>query len=210
MEPIVWKIQFKKAFLFVLVVSLSACSLVKTQSKEEALQKMTWEYGQDAIELVLMAEPTLNWWGGQAHTLLVSVVQLEDLSALERYKASVQALSELLLTETAPSGLLSLNRYFLAPGAQIKQKIARLDKSRYVAVFLGYQHLDPARSIRVYQIGAELQRKGWVFRHYHASPEAVQIQLHLGPDGVMSSQQQAQPFSVPAPPRSGWVEDQIE
>lgn len=210
MEPIVWKLQLKKALLFVLFSSLGACSLVKTQSKEEALQKMTWEYGQDAIELVLTAEPGLNWWGGQAHTLLVSVVQLEDLSALEKYKTSAQALSELLLAETAPSGLLSLNRYFLAPGTQVKQKIARLDKSRYVAIFLGYQHLDPARSIRVYQIGAEFQRKGWVFRQYHANPESVQIQLHLGPDGVMSSQQQAQPFSVPLPPRSGWVEDPTE
>lgn len=210
MKPTLWKLRFKQAFLLLLLGTLSACSLVKTQSKEEALQKMTWEYGPDAIELVATAEPSLNWWGGQAHTLLISVVQLEDLGALEKYKTSAQALSELLLAETAPSGLLSLNRYFLAPGTQIKKKIARLDKSRYVAVFLGYQHLDPARSIRVYQIGAEFQRKGWVFRQYQAHPEPVQIQLHLGADGVMSSQQHVQPFSVSHPPRSGWVEDLTE
>lgn len=185
---------------------ITACSLVKTQSREEALQKIGWNYAPEGIELVLSAEPTLNWWGDQPHTLLLSVLQLEELSVLEKYKSSQQALSELLLAETAPVGFLSLNRFFLAPDSQLNKKIARVDKARYVAVFFGYQHLDPQRSMRVYQIGAEFERKGWVFREYKANPEAILIQLHLGADGVMLSKHNTQTPTTMTVPQSGWVD----
>lgn len=184
---------------------LTACSLVKTQSKEEALKSVEWQYAQEGIELNLTSEPTLNWWGDQPHTLLVSVLQLEELSVLEKYKSNQQALSELLLAETAPAGFLSLNRFFLAPDSQLNKKIARVDKSRYVAIFLGYQHLDPQRSMRVYQIGTQFDRKGWVFREYKANPEAILVQLHLGADGVMLSKKNTQSPTKITAPQSGWV-----
>lgn len=166
---------------------LSGCGMFSTQSKEEALEKMQWSYGSDDIQITVHPEPDLNWWGDQPHTLLMTVVQMEDLSAMEAYNSSSQIMSQLLLAETAPTGLLNLKRFFIEPGIKRGLQLARVDKSRYVAIVLGYQHLDPARSIRLYQIGADFDRKGWVFRQYSAKPEPLAIHLQLGAEGIVAS-----------------------
>lgn len=188
---------------FFLLIGLTGCGMFKTQSKEEALEDMKWSYGDNDIEITVEAEPDLNSWGGQPHTLLMIVVQMEDLSAIEPYKGSSQAMSQLLLAEVAPTGLLNLKRFFIEPNAKQTLKLARVDKSHYVAVFLGYQHLDPARSIRLYQIGADFDYKGWVFRQYSAKPEPLAIQLRLGAEGIVASESERQAKKTLVQPKSG-------
>ncbi|WP_269901418.1 type VI secretion lipoprotein TssJ [Paenalcaligenes faecalis] len=194
---------------FALCMSLIGCGMFKTQSKEEALEKMQWEYGDNAIHLQLDAGPDLNWWGDQPHTLLLVVVQMDDLSAMEAYRSSAKAMSDLLLAETAPSGLLTLKRFFIEPGVKRDLQLARVDQSRYVGVVLGYQHLDPKRSIRLYQIGADMDRKGWVFRQYQAKPEPLKIELRLGAEGVEASHSERQPIKPVIQPKSGLIETAI-
>lgn len=180
--------------------------MFSTQSKEEALEKMQWGYGSDDIQITIHAEPDLNWWGDQPHTLLMTVVQMEDLSAMEAYNSSSQAMSQLLLAETAPTGLLNLKRFFIEPGIKRGLQLARVDKSRYVAVVLGYQHLDPVRSIRLYQIGADFDRKGWVFRQYNAKPEPLAIYLQLGAEGIVASASGRQSKPQFIQPKSGQID----
>lgn len=206
-------IKLKKIYyglvIFLLLSLLSGCSMFKTQSKAEALEEMKWAYGDNDIQITVEAGPDLNWWGEQAHTLLMTVVQMEDLSAIEPYRSSSQAMSQLLLAETAPSGLLSLKRFFIEPAAKRDLHLARVDKSRYVAVVLGYQHLDPARSIRLYQIGADFDRKGWVFRQYSAKPEPLAIDLRLGAEGIVASASERQAKKTLIQPKSGPIDPTI-
>ena len=187
----------------VAAASLAGCGMVKTKSRQDALKDLEWVYEQDAIELNVRAQPDLNPWGGQPHTLLMLVAQLEDPSAFEPYIASPDKLAALLLAEAAPSGLLTLQKYFVEPGAERTFRLARVEKARYVALAMGYQHLDPARSTRLYQIGADLDYSGLVLREYHASPEPLRIQILLGAESIQDSLTARQPAAEAVQPRTG-------
>lgn len=189
----------------VLAVGLGGCSLVKTKSKNDALKELEWVYEQEAIELSVRAQPDLNQWGGQPHTVLMLVAQLEDPSAFEPYTTGSDKLSALLLADSAPNGLLTLQKYFIEPGAERTVKLARVEKARYVALAIGYQHLDAARSTRLYQIGADLDYDGLVLREYHARPEPLHIQVLLGAESIQDSLTSRRSDVDPVQPTSGLV-----
>lgn len=194
------------AFVGLLVafaISVGGCSLVKTKSKKDALKDIEWNYEQEGIELSVRAHDDLNRWGGQPHTLLMLVAQLEDPSAFEPYTAGSDKLSALLLTETAPNGLLTLQKYFIEPGAERTIRLARVEKARYVALAMGYQHLDPARSTRLYQIGADLDYDGLVLREYRAAPEPLHIRVLLGAESIQDSLTARRTEIEPVQPKTG-------
>lgn len=190
-KPIINSGRLKRLCRLVLllpvVVGLAACSLVKTKSKEEALKDLEWAYQKDGIEIEVMAAPDLNMWGGQPHTLLMVVAQLEDPSAFEKHTQTPDKLSALLLADSAPDGVLTQQKHFVEPGSSQKFLVSRVEKAKYVALALGYQHLDPERSTRLYRIGADLDYSGLAFREYHAEPMPLRIQLLLGNESVQDS-----------------------
>lgn len=173
--------------LLMLAVSMAGCSLFKTKSKQDALKDIEWAYDKAGIELRVRAQPDLNQSGGQPHTLLMSVIQMEDPSAFEPHISGPDSLAALLLAETAPGGLLTLQKYYIEPGSERTIRLARVEKARYVALVLGYQHLDPARSTRLYQIGADLDYSGLLLREYQAAPEPLHIDVLLGAESVQDS-----------------------
>lgn len=181
-------VGWRQAVAALLILSLAGCGMFKTKSRQEALQDLNWSYERDALVLEALADPLLNPWGGQAHTLLLTVVQMAEPSVFEPYATSPDRLSELLMAQSAPSGLLSLERIFIEPGSKRRYRLARVEKARYVGIALGYQHLDPARSTRLYQFGASLEHRGLMFREYEAQPQPLRIRLRLGREAVADSQ----------------------
>lgn len=178
----------RAALVLLAALVLTGCGMFKTKSKDEALKDLQWEYERDALVLEVNADPQLNTWGGQAHTVLMVVAQMVEPSVFEPYSSRPDQLSSLLMADSAPTGLLSLDRIFIEPGVKRRIRLARVDKARYVAVALGYQHLDPARSTRLYQFGAKLDSHGLMFREYEARPEPLRIRLRLGPQAIIESQ----------------------
>lgn len=197
------------ALLLSLALGLAACSLVKTKSKEEALKDLEWAYQKDGIEIEVMAAPDLNMWGGQPHVLLMVVAQLEDPSAFEKHTQTPDKLSALLLADSAPDGVLTQKKHFVEPGASQKIIVSRVEKAKYVALALGYQHLDPERSTRLYRIGADLDYSGLAFREYHAQPMPLRIQLLLGNESVQDSLTARKNPPEVFQPKAGLVEPPI-
>ncbi|WP_341666713.1 type VI secretion system lipoprotein TssJ [Alcaligenes sp. SDU_A2] len=176
------------ALVLLAALVLTGCGMFKTKSKDDALKDLEWQYERDALVLEINADPQLNTWGGQAHTILMVVAQMAEPSVFEPYSSRPDQLSSLLMADSAPTGLLSMDRIFVEPGVKRRIRLARMDKARYVAVALGYQHLDPARSTRLYQFGAKLESHGLMFREYEARPEPLRIRLRLGPQAIVESQ----------------------
>ena len=179
---------WRLAVTALLALSLAACGMFKTKSRDEALQDLNWSYERDALVLEVVADPMLNPWGGQAHTLLLTVVQMPEPSVFEPYSSSPDRLSELLMAQSAPPGLLSLERIYIEPGSKRRYRLARVEKARYVGIALGYQYLDPARGTRLYQFGASLEHSGLMFREYEAQPQPLRIRLRLGREAIADSQ----------------------
>lgn len=189
-----------------LCLVLAGCGMFQSKSREDALRDLTWSYAQQGIELSINADAMLNQTAGQAHNLLLVVVQMEDPNAFSAFSRDTELLSNLLLSDHAPEGVLDIQRIYIEPGAQRVIPINRVQSAKYVGIAAGYAQLDPARSARLYQVGVDVDHSGWVFREYTAAPEPLAIELRLGPVGIQDSlSKRAEPQTPPAP-QSGLVE----
>jgi len=187
-------------------LALAGCGMFQSKSREEALRDLNWSYAQQAIQLNIHADPMLNETGGQAHNLLLVVAQMEDPNAFSAFARDPELLTDLLLSDRAPEGILDIQRIYIEPGAEKTLPLNRVQSAKYVGIAAGYAQLDPARSARLYQIGVAVDSNGWVFREYTAEPEALSIQLRLGPVGIQDSlSKRAEPLA-PVQPESGLVE----
>src|SRR3546814_18960708 len=80
--------------------------------------------------------------------------------------------------------MLSLERVFIAPGEKRKLQFVRVEKAQYVGLIAGYNHLDPARSARLYRIGVQVDSPGMFLKPRQASHEPLRLELRLGPDNI--------------------------
>lgn len=185
---------------------LSGCGMFQGKSRDEALKELAWNYAQDGIRLNVQADPMLNATAGQPHMLLLVLAQMEDPNAFAAYARQPERLAELLLAETAPEGILDVQRFHIAPDSQREVNVPRVQSARYVGIAAGYAQLESARSARLYQIGVAVDRSGWVVRDYSAAPEALEIRLRLGPEGIQDSLSMRAEDTAPVQPESGLVE----
>ncbi|NGR07761.1 type VI secretion system lipoprotein TssJ [bacterium SGD-2] len=190
-----------------LCIAVAACSTVNSMfggnSEKDALREMKWAYAPDGLQIMVEADPMLNEANGQPHMLAVVVVQLEAPNAFTSLTADSEKLKSLLLAPGPAQGMLSLDRVFIAPGERRALTLPRVEKAQYVGLAAGYNHLDPARSTRLYQIGVSVDSSGLIIKTRTAHPDALAIDLHLGPESIQGAPG-TKPLPVdPVRPRGG-------
>lgn len=191
---------------FSICLLLASCGSFQTRSRDDALRELTWSYAQQGIHLTIQADAMLNETEGQPHNLLLVVAQMADPNAFAAYARDPELLSQLLLADRAPEGILDVQRVYIEPGVEREMSIDRVQSARYVGVAAGYAQLDPTRSARLYQIGVSVERDGWIFREHTAAPEPLAIQLRLGPVGIHDSLSARAEPPPPTQPTGGLVE----
>jgi len=194
-------LALKTLAVLLLGVLLSACSSNGLTPQQQALSELKWNYADDSIELTLTADKDLNQYDGQAHTLLLVVTQFAQPNAFSAYTGSSQQLSKLLLMSSAPPDLIGLTRLFIEPGQTRTVRLPRLEGAKMVGISAGYAHLDPQRSVKLYRIGVDVASTGFFSKTWTARPKTLAINLLLGPDALLRSQQsqlQQPPAEQPA------------
>lgn len=188
---------------------IAGCSSVNSMlggnSEQDALKDMKWSYAEDGIQVDIQADPSLNESGGQPHMLALSLVQMADPSAFNKLVASAATLRSLLLAESPPDGTLSLQRIYIAPGQKRRLDLVRVENAKYIGLVAGYDHLDSARSARLYRIGVQVDSSGIVVKTRAAAPEPLKIALRLGPSGIQDSPSSKAQATDPVKPESGLV-----
>jgi len=186
---------------------LAACGSVNSffggNSEKQALQEMKWSYAPDGLRIAIEADPLLNEAGGQPHMLAVVIVQLEAPNAFQAFTADSDKLRGLLLAPGPAQGMLSLDRVFIAPGERRTLTLPRVEKAQYIGLAAGYNHLDPARSTRLYQIGVHVDSSGLVIKTRTAAPDALAVDLHLGPENIQGAPGTRPPPVDPVRPKGG-------
>lgn len=195
--------SLRQSFSLLALAALAGCGSTTPSPEQQALTDLKWSYAQDAIELDLTADRDLNQYDGQAHTLLLVVTQFDQPNAFAAYTGSSQQLSNLLMMDSAPPGLIGLSRLFIEPGQSRQISLPRLEGAKIVGVSAGYAHLDPQRSVRLYRIGVDVTSTGWFSKTWTASPKPLAIDLLLGPDTLLRSQQSRLSPPTPEQPVEG-------
>jgi type VI secretion system VasD/TssJ family lipoprotein len=172
-----------------LIVALMSAGLLGCGSsgptpEQTALSNLKWSYAENAIQLNLTADKGLNQYDGQAHNLLLVVAQFDSANAFSTYTSSSQQLSSLLLMTTPPAGMIGINRIFVDPGEVKSISLPRLEGTKMVGVAVGYAHLDPLRSAKLYQIGVDVSSTGFFSKTWTAEPQPLVINLALGTDAL--------------------------
>ncbi|OWT59102.1 type VI secretion lipoprotein TssJ [Candidimonas nitroreducens] len=174
-------------------------------SKDDALKDLKWSYAADGVQIAVRADPQLNRSDGQPHTLALTVIQLADPSAFTPYTKDPAKLAQLLLANSAPTGVLSLQRFFIAPNAQQTLVLPRAENAKYVGLATGYYHLDPPRDTRLYRIGVDVDSSGFLVKNHSAAPAPMKIDLILGADSILDAPDTRPPEVPPTQPKAGVV-----
>jgi type VI secretion system VasD/TssJ family lipoprotein len=188
-----------------LVLGGCSSSMLGGSSKEDALKALQWSYGSEGVQIAIDADPRLNLSDGQPHSLAVTVVQVADPTVFAAYTKDNAKLTQLLLAETAPAGMLSLQRLFVMPGEQRRVTMPRAEKAQYVGLAAGYYRLDPAVSTRLYRIGVDVDSSGIVIKNHKAAPAPLEIGLNLGPESILDAPGTRPAEVQPTQPKAGLV-----
>lgn len=185
--------------LVLLGVGLLGCGSSGPTPEQIALSNLKWAYAENAIQLNLTADAGLNQYDGQAHNLLLVVAQFDTANAFSTYTSSSQQLSSLLLMTTPPAGMIGINRLFVDPGEVKSISLPRLEGAKMVGIAVGYAHLDPLRSAKLYQIGVNVTSTGFFSKTWSAEPQPLVINLALGPDALSAGPDLKAPVPAAAP-----------
>ncbi len=142
-----------------------------------------WIYENDAIHLTLQADPRLNWYNDEAHTLQLCVYQLKDPNAFNQYAQSEDGLSTLAACSIFDSSVANYQSFILAPAKYQTQVLDRAEGAKYVGLAAGYAIMEQGYSItRLLDIPVVEVKEGGMFsRQRVAKPDILNTILRLGP-----------------------------
>lgn len=180
---------FQYALVIVCFLLITGCSssLIGGVPKEEALQKIKWNYDKEAMQLVIEASEKLNLYNGEAHAIVLTAVQFENPNEFSSYTQDSDKIARLLIDGNSAKGWLAAKQFFVNPGQNITLMLDRAEKAQYVGIVAGYNDLVPEKSARFYRLGIEYDSSGIIIRKYEAKPAPLQIQLSLGETGILNT-----------------------
>ncbi|SDV47120.1 type VI secretion lipoprotein, VC_A0113 family [Chitinasiproducens palmae] len=161
-------------------VALGGCSLFGGTSAKDAVAQVEWSAASDAILIEVNADDLLNEYDGEAHTLLLGVLQAGDADAFRKVAGDAGTLAT-ALSQTTPGGpMLQTVRYVVQPGGHTILSIDRVAKAKVVGLIAGYYTMDPKTSARLFEIPLAISNNSLLGHDYAAQPQTLALRVDLG------------------------------
>jgi type VI secretion system VasD/TssJ family lipoprotein len=112
-----------------------------------------WSYQMDALSLTLVANEQLNRYARVAHALQVRIIQLSDVTDINRLIATPEGIKVVMnaALEMVPNAI-AMDDHTLIPNQTYSVKISRQQDTQFVAIVAGFAGLDPSRCCRIVSI----------------------------------------------------------
>ena len=188
-------------------VACSSCSMFgpsQRVSPKQAMAAPNAPFAEQAIVVQVRPDAQLNVALGQAHTLVLGVLQAprtDTLSVLADQPARVE---QALVSAREAPGLLQITRFIIQPGQRCTARVDRVRGALAVGLALGYAQPGSGRRLRVFEVPVGLSSSGWVLRSYMASAQPLHIRLLLGPTEVLAAEA-ARAAGPDAPACQSWT-----
>ena len=143
-----------------------------------------WRYEKGAVRVHLKADPQLNLYQGNPHTLLLCIYQLRDPNAFNQLTQDENGLYKLLECDSFDSTVANSKRLIVNPGEELTTELDRAEGARYVAVVAGYYTVESKGMIRLYDIPWYVEKTGFLGQTKVAKPGPLDIDLFLGPQQI--------------------------
>lgn len=184
-----WKISFCSLLAACLLAGCAATkSAMGGNTRKTAVAEVDWKFGKGAILLELNADPKLNEYDGEAHTLLVGVYQMADSAPFYKQLADPAALAKALETGKAGESFVDFSRFVVTPGQHTILTLDRAQKAKYVGISAGYYNIVPANTARLFEVPLSIESSGLVAKTYTAAPAQLALRIQLGAYGVVDAE----------------------
>lgn len=170
------------------VTGLASCS-----KKPPTPPQPKWAFEPKAIWLKYVADPTLNVYEGQPHTLVLQVYQLSDVNAFNDLTKTPEGLKTLLHGTHFDPTVVSTDQYFVQPGEEKTLTLFRAQNAQYVGLVAGYYQLVPGAVNRMLSIPVIIEKQGLIRKSSTAKVDHLTVTLYLGQRAI----QEIDPYTSP-------------
>lgn len=140
------------------------------------------EFLERGVLIQLQADPMLNLYEGQPHTLLLCVYQLLDPNGFNQYREEYAGISKLLEGERFDPSVASVKRVFVQPGENQGLVLDRAEGAKFVGVVAGYYNMHKSQASRLFEVPLLEQKKGWMSQEITYRYGVLDLSLKLGPE----------------------------
>lgn len=172
----------KRSILFVVLI-VSFLSFVSCSSKPPPKPTRPG-YSENAVVFHLDADPMLNLYEGQPHTLLLCIYQLQDPNAFNQYREDYSGISKLLEGTRFDPSVAASKRIFVQPGEHQGLVLDRAEGARYVGVVAGYYNMQKDQTSRLFKVPLVEEKKGWIRRKTTIRFDTLEVSLKLGAESL--------------------------
>lgn len=142
-----------------------------------------WPLQKQAIELTFHADPQVNFYAGQPHTLTISLFQLDEPNAYKQLAEREQGRRQLLAQSKDLPPQLASERFYLEPGETRTLVFDRAERARWIAIAAGYFDPQIDATTAVEKIDYVIQREGLITGEKAAIPRFRRL-IYLSPAGL--------------------------
>lgn len=141
-----------------------------------------WQWQPKAIKMSVSATDKLNWYDGQAHSLMVCVYQLSDKAKFVEYASTANGINIMLACNRFDNTVTQSERIFLQPGSKWIGSFDRFDKTKFFAVVAGYVNKGPSVTA-IYDVPVQKSETGmWWWSKDWYTPEVLSVSLTFNED----------------------------
>jgi type VI secretion system VasD/TssJ family lipoprotein len=146
--------------------------------------QVDYTYEPNAIHLHFQADPQLNLFQGNPHTLTMCVYQLGDPNSFNQLAQDEEGLYQLLECGRFDASVATTKTLTIHPGQQVAENLDRAQGAQWVAIVAGYFTLQKEHIVRSYKVPILEIKKGWIRRTKTYKPGPLTIKHRLGPQEI--------------------------
>lgn len=190
--------------LLLLLSGLTGCGLTgpsNAEKQDKVKAEVKWPFAKNGIMIELASDLDLNYYSGQAHTLVLGILQLDDEKTFPKLLTKPADLMKSLTSGNLPAGVLQLDRYVLSPDTRLLLEVDRVQDAKFVGIVAGYYQFDAARSVRYFRIPLNMKSSGLITKDYKAEPAVLALRLGLGAQRIVNAVSLTHDADAPPSPK---------
>jgi type VI secretion system VasD/TssJ family lipoprotein len=180
------KPMLRHGVLLAAALALAGCAGGST--RKQAMAEVSWDYAKDGVMIEIAADPNLNQYAGEAHTLLLVVYQMEDQAAYYKMLADPAALARSMGSDKGGEGYLQFTRYVITPGQHSILILDRTQKAKAIGVAAGYYQLNGTTSARLFEVPLTIDSSGMLSKTWTATPATLAVRMTFGADAILNAE----------------------
>jgi len=169
--------------ILLLLFGLSSCGWKRDPNWRLKGHRPDWIPEDEAIQLLVKADPQLNRFDDLPHTLYVCVYQLKDINALRQYTSNDEMIYDLLGNNCGfKDGVIISRPLTIRPGSENIYSINRAEGTKYIVVIAGYSKLRKEGAVREKEIPVLVKKSLFSAR---AKPGRLTLEIYFGPESIL-------------------------